>query len=86
MNSMQGLIPRYTTRYDIVEAWYWWLADHHRGIGSDEYTRLCKTGRYFKPGKLASGPDSEVAQIIYDTLCDDECCEHDRYQEDNEDD
>jgi hypothetical protein len=76
--SKQGLIPGYTTRYDIVEAWYWWLNDRHESGGSSKYARLSKMSRYFKPSPLSNGPDGEVVMEIYDNLCDGEQCEHER--------
>ena len=59
----------YYDRYDIVEAHYWWNADHHGGQASPEYERLCSIGDYFTLSPLASGPSTGNAKEIYDALC-----------------
>ena len=56
-------------RFDIVDAHYWWNADHHDGQSSDGYLRLCRISAYFKPSRLAHGPQSENALEIYAELC-----------------
>jgi hypothetical protein len=75
----QGLIPRYVSRYDIVDAWYWWLVDHHEGQWSERYARMSRLGRIYRPSRLANGPDGEIAQDIYDNLCEKEGCIHEKY-------
>jgi len=58
------------TRFDIVEAHYWWYTDHHDGQASREYRRLCQCIRMgFRPGPMSNGPDSEAAKLIYGNLC-----------------
>ena len=63
-------------RFAIVEAYYWWLADHHEGQDSPEYLRLSRVSRYFRPSSLASGPQDEEAQTIYQALCVRNGCRH----------
>lgn len=41
----------YWNRFDIVEAWYLALSHCHSGQWSEEYKRLCRMQRYFKPGQ-----------------------------------
>ena len=62
-------MPTYD-RFDIVDAHYWWNADHHNGQFSDGYLRLCKIGAYFTPSPLANGPGTDNALEIYKDLCD----------------
>lgn len=75
---MQGLIPQYTTRFDIVDAHYWWCNDHHDGQWSREYERLCRIQRYFTPSRSANQLEGFIAVDIYNTLCDRQECMHDR--------
>ena len=72
----QGLMPQGYTRFDIVDGWYWWLMEHHTGQWSDAYARLSQLSRLYKPSYTANGPTGEVAQSIYDTLCDKHNCHH----------
>jgi len=65
----------YYDRFDIVEAHYWWNAEHHEGQWSGGYERLSRIGRYFKPG-LSIGPSSENSMEIYKSLCLKEGCSH----------
>ena len=58
----------YFDRFDIVEAHYWFTAHYHGGQFSDLYSRLCRIGRYFSPGRGASGPSTENACVIYNNL------------------
>lgn len=60
-------------RFEIVDTYYWWLADHHTGQNSREYERLCKVGEYYSPGICAHGPESQDA---YDELCRRAGCDH----------
>ena len=66
----------YYDRFDIVEAHYWWNADHHEGQWSPGYARLSRIGHYFQPSPLASGPSAGNAQEIYDALCVRDGCDH----------
>ena len=67
----------YYNRFDIVEAHYWWNADHHEGQGSESYARLCRLGEYFAPGIMANRPAEANAMEIYENLCGKEGCQHD---------
>ena len=58
----EGLNP------DLYDALYWFTADYHSGQWSRGYRLLCRVSRVFKPSPLASGPDGEEAQMIYDHL------------------
>lgn len=60
-------------RFNIVDTYYWWLADHHEGQGSRKYKRLSKITRYFKPGLLSKGPEDAEG---YRTLCERAGCTH----------
>jgi hypothetical protein len=66
----------YYCRWDIVEAHYWWCADHHGGQWSDGYAKLCRIGRYFNPGAMSCEPETDNARAIYNALCLKEGCEH----------
>ena len=57
-------------RWDIVEAYYWYLSDYHEGQGSKNYARLCKLEDIYRPGftTSASGPSNENSRAIYDAL------------------
>jgi hypothetical protein len=57
------------SRGDVVQAHYWFYADHHGGQWSTEYARLCKISQYYRPGRLEHGPDTVPARLIYDALC-----------------
>ena len=72
-------------RFDVAEGHYHWLADHHRGAGSKEYSRLSKLSRKFKPG-LHSSPEkmSTESKGIYDNLCNKRGCKHPRLGEDTQ--
>lgn len=62
----------YFDRFDIVQAYYAWLCNHHEGLGSYKYMRLCKVQEYFTPGVVWYGYASltENGQAIYRNLCD----------------
>ena len=63
------------TRFDIVDAHYWWNTHHHDGQASREYARLCKCILMgFRPSPLANGPESEAAKLIYGNLCQQHGC------------
>lgn len=60
----------YFDRWDICEAWYLALTHCHGGQWSREYQRLCRMGRYFKPGHCFNiNSLSENARAIYDAAC-----------------
>ena len=42
----------YFDRFDICEAYYLYFCDWHNGQWSEEYKRLCKMQKYFKPSPL----------------------------------
>ena len=63
-------------KFDIVDAHYWWNADHHEGQGSKGYARLSRLSSIFEPSCLAHGATSENAIAIYDELCSREGCTH----------
>lgn len=66
------------SRFDIAQAWYWWLTDHHEGQWSEKYARLCKLSRSYRPGMMERGPEEgSVAEIIYQNLCEKAGCDHD---------
>ncbi len=69
----------YYNRFDIIEAHYWFCADHLEGQFSDKYIRACHILEYFDPTRLFNGPGGKNSQAIYDALCDKEGCEHVRY-------
>lgn len=52
--------------FDVEEALYWHCADYHEGQWSERYSILSTSP--FKPSPLSHGPDSEVAQLIYNAL------------------
>lgn len=56
--------------WDMVEAHYTFCMDYHAGQWSPEYARMCRLGRFFKPGPMWQGYESmsEDAQAIYDSL------------------
>lgn len=55
-------------RYSIVEGHYWYFVDYHEGQWSDEYRRLCRIQKYFKPSPLSSGPETDGGREVYDNL------------------
>ena len=56
-------------RFDICDAYYWFMANYHNGQWSKEYALSGTFHRLgFRPSPLAKGPDSENAQDIYNTL------------------
>ena len=61
----------YFNRFDIVQAWYWALADCHNGagFGFGSYGQFCRVSRYYTPGASESGPENENSQAIYDAAC-----------------
>lgn len=60
--------------FEIEEALYWWCNDHHSGQWSEEYGLLSTS--MFRPGRLANGPDDEIAKMLYDAVCISEGCTH----------
>jgi hypothetical protein len=55
-------------RFDITEAHYWFSVHYHDGQWSELYARQCRISRYFSPGLCASGPSTENACVIYNSL------------------
>jgi hypothetical protein len=66
----------YFDRFDIVEAYFWWLSEHYDGQWSLEYKRLCKIMGYFHPSSRATGPSTENSKDIYDSICAKKGCIH----------
>jgi hypothetical protein len=64
-------------KFDIVEAYYWWLVDHHSGQNSKEYERVCRLEKIYQPGFYMAEPSSENAKAIYSEICIRENCQHD---------
>ncbi len=60
-------------RFEVIDTYYWWLAEHHEGQGSRKYARLSKIASYYTPGPLARGPENAEA---YATLCTRAGCTH----------
>ena len=57
-------------RVDICEAYYLALSHCHGGQWSNEYSRLCKMARYFKPSPMLSVDGlSENGIDIYNAAC-----------------
>ncbi len=60
----------YFDRFDVCEAYYLALSHCHGGQWSDEYARLCKMRKYFKPSPLLSVESlSDNAKEIYNNVC-----------------
>ena len=60
----------YFDRFDICEAYYLAFSHCHNGQWSEEYARLCKMRKYFKPSPLLSVESlSDNAKEIYDNVC-----------------
>jgi negative regulator of genetic competence, sporulation and motility len=60
----------YFDRYDITEAYYLALSHCHNGQWSNEYARLCKMQKYFKPSVLFSYDTlTENGKLIYNKAC-----------------
>ena len=57
-------------RFDSVEAHYWHAADHHSGMASDLYVKLCRISRYYTPSPVHRGYESlsDNGKAIYDCL------------------
>jgi hypothetical protein len=68
--------------WDTIEAHYAFCTDFHGGQWSPEYARLCRLGRFFKPGRAWVGFKSlsDEGKAIYSGLVqamtgkDEECC------------
>lgn len=57
-------------RFDIAEAWYLALSHCHSGQGSNEYRRLCRLSRYFRPRpSLSAQTLTENGLEIYTAAC-----------------
>ena len=56
-------------RFDIAEAYYFYLSENHEGQFSEKYRRLSKLLKWFKPSPLLTRDRlSENAQIILENL------------------
>jgi hypothetical protein len=59
----------YYNKFDIVEAYYLAYTHCHNGQWSNEYARLCRIQKYFKPSYgLSFNSLSENAREIYINL------------------
>ena len=59
----------YFDRFDIAEAWFLWLSEHHDGQYSARYARLSKLSRSFSPRpSLSVSTLSENGRAIYDNI------------------
>jgi len=60
----------YFDRFDICEAYFLALSHCHGGQWSNEYSRLCKLMKYFRPSPMLSVETlSDNAREIYDNAC-----------------
>jgi sarcosine oxidase delta subunit len=56
-------------RFDIAEAYYFYLSENHEGQFSEKYHRLSKLLKWFKPSPTFNRDRlSENAQIILENL------------------
>ena len=56
-------------RFDVLDAWYIYLSDNHRGQWSKEYKRLCKMLQYYQPARMLKRSRlNENAQAILERL------------------
>ena len=54
---------------DVIIGAYWFFSHYYVGQASDEYRLLCVTGKIFKPGPCASGPEEDSSELtVYDAL------------------
>jgi len=60
----------YYDSFDIVTAHYLFYMHYHEGQRSDKYLRLCRIGRYFKPGSMIENEldDNDNVLAIYNNL------------------
>ena len=59
----------YFDRFDILEAYYCFFMDYHKGQNSKKYARLCRIKKYFKPNaNIGIVYMSENALAIYENL------------------
>jgi hypothetical protein len=59
----------YWDRFDICEAWFIYLSEHHEGQFSDKYARLCHLLTFFKPSPfLRRDRLTENGKAILDNL------------------
>lgn len=67
------------SRFDIVEAHYWW--NHHhgadRGEGLKNLIEAGRIGEYFRPS-MGAEVETEAAQCVYDELCRARGCAHEQ--------
>ena len=58
------------TRWDVLDARYWWAAHHHAGQWSDEYRTIGRIEQMgYRPGRIARGPETDAARMIYADRC-----------------
>ena len=53
---------------EVVCGVYWWCADCHNGQFSEEYAMLSLLSTLYKPGALESGPTTDRAREVYESL------------------
>lgn len=62
-------------RYDLLDARYWWAADHHTGQWSEEYRTLGRIWQMgYRPGRMQTGPQTDAARMIYAMRCAEHGC------------
>lgn len=70
MSTTQGLLPRYTSRFDVVAAYYVIASRYHSGQSSKGYRKLSQcTIVGFRPGNsdISTDPDirSHAASLLW---------------------
>lgn len=64
--------------FEREETLYWWLAVHHSGQGSDEYTYLSTSD--YRPGASMSEQRLDMGEkMLYDALCASRGCGHELF-------
>lgn len=59
-------------RFQIVLGHYVFCMFHHGGQTCPLYARMCRIGRYYKPGmrgESLDNPDNSLAREVYENLC-----------------
>lgn len=53
-------------RFSVCDTYFWWLSEHHEGMGSVKYARLSKLMLKYRPGVYQKGPTDREG---YEILC-----------------
>jgi hypothetical protein len=54
---------------DLAAGAYWWAVENHGGQSSDGYKALSILGRFYKPSRLARGPEEGSGEeMVYDRI------------------